>query len=36
VLGVRGIGMMAPHEFSCEEQAALVAKTLPLREEFER
>lgn len=36
VLGVLGIGMMAPHDFTCEEQAALVAKTLPLREEFER
>lgn len=36
VLGVIGIGMMAPHDFSCEEQQALAAKTLPLREEFER
>ena len=36
VLGVLGIGMVAPHEFTCEEQAALVAKTLPWREEFER
>jgi L-methionine (R)-S-oxide reductase len=36
VLGVLGIGMMAPHDFTCEEQQALTAKTLPLREEFER
>lgn len=36
VLGVLGIGMMAPHDFTCEEQQALSAKTLPLREEFER
>jgi L-methionine (R)-S-oxide reductase len=36
VLGVLGIGMMAPHDFTCEEQQALVQKTLPLQEEFER
>ena len=36
VLGVLGIGMMVPHDFTCEEQQALAAKTLPLREEFER
>jgi L-methionine (R)-S-oxide reductase len=36
VLGVLGIGMMAPHDFTCEEQQALAAKTLLLREEFER
>jgi putative methionine-R-sulfoxide reductase with GAF domain len=36
VLGVLGIGMMASHDFTCEEQQALAAKTLPLREEFER
>jgi putative methionine-R-sulfoxide reductase with GAF domain len=36
VLGVLGIGMMAPHDFTCEEQQALAEKTIPLREEFER
>lgn len=36
VLGVLGIGMMTPHQFSCEDQQALAQKTLPLREEFER
>ena len=36
VIGVLGIGMMAPHDFSAEEQQALADKTLPLREEFER
>ncbi len=36
VLGVLGIGMMAPHDFTCEEQQALAEKTMPLREEFER
>ncbi len=36
VLGVLGIGMMASHDFTCEEQQDLAAKTLPLREEFER
>jgi L-methionine (R)-S-oxide reductase len=35
VLGVLGIGMLAPHDFSCEEQQALAKKTLPLQEEFE-
>lgn len=36
VLGVLGIGMMAPHDFTCDEQKSLAEKTLPLREEFER
>jgi putative methionine-R-sulfoxide reductase with GAF domain len=36
VLGVLGIGMATPHDFSCDEQQALLQKTLPLQEEFER
>ena len=36
VIGVLGIGMMEPHDFSADEQKALAEKTLPLREEFER
>lgn len=36
VLGVLGIGMLSPHDFSCEEQQALLQKTSALQEEFER
>ena len=32
VLGVLGIGMATPHDFSCDEQQALLQKTLPLQE----
>ncbi|MFY7816804.1 MAG: GAF domain-containing protein [Akkermansiaceae bacterium] len=35
VLGVLGIGMLSPHDFSCEEQQALLQKTSALQEEFE-
>jgi signal transduction protein with GAF and PtsI domain len=35
VLGVLGIGMLTPHDFSCEEQQALLQKTSALQEEFE-
>ena len=35
VLGVLGIGMLTPHDFSCEEQQSLLQKTSALQEEFE-
>jgi L-methionine (R)-S-oxide reductase len=36
VIGVLGIGMMEPHDFSVDEQKVLAEKTIPLRMEFER
>jgi signal transduction protein with GAF and PtsI domain len=36
VLGVLGIGMLEPHDFTEEEKAALIDKSRELREEFMR
>lgn len=36
VLGVLGIGMREPHDFTDEEKNALIAKSVVLREEFLR
>lgn len=35
VLGVLGIGMQAPHDFTCEEKAALAVQAELLREDFD-